>query len=107
MSESQQSENVQIPGYSFQPLWCERSKADESDGGGGDGGDGDESDGNESDGEKSYAELEEMHGRKHVEDLYRDDPDNAELLEYLCETDGSLSNEDLGLDKDGNRDDDP
>jgi hypothetical protein len=53
-----------------------------------------------------YALLEE-YGRAHLEDMRREDPDNPELAAVLDETDTSCSNEDLGLDKDGNRDDDP
>ena len=55
---------------------------------------------------KDWAALEEGHGRAWVEaERYPYDPDPS-LVAYLNETDTSCSKEDLGLDNDGNRDDD-
>jgi hypothetical protein len=55
---------------------------------------------------KDWAALEEEHGREWVEaELDAYDPDPS-LVAYLNETDTSCSKEDLGLDDDGNRDDD-
>lgn len=57
------------------------------------------------DDELTWAEKEEKYGRAWVEaELNPYDPD-PELERYLSETDTSLDNEDLGRDKDGNRDD--
>jgi hypothetical protein len=53
-----------------------------------------------------YEQLAENHGRAYVEALLDPhDPDPA-LVEYLNETDISLTNEDLGLNANGERDDD-
>jgi hypothetical protein len=55
---------------------------------------------------KDWAALEEEHGRAWVEaELDPYDPDPS-LEAYLNETDISASKEDLGLDSEGNRDDD-
>jgi hypothetical protein len=66
----------------------------------------DESESSDDHDETNYAELEEMHGRAYVRgmlDPYDPDP---KLVAHLNETDTSCSNEDLGRDEDGNRDDD-
>lgn len=57
------------------------------------------------DGSIDYERMEQDHGRDYVEAEVADslDPDG---IEYLNETDTSCTNEDLGLDDKGNRDDD-
>lgn len=58
------------------------------------------------DGRVDWAEVEEELGRDAVEaELDPFDPDPA-LEAYLDETDTSCSNEELGLDEHGNREDD-
>lgn len=57
------------------------------------------------DGSIDYESMLEDHGRDYVEAEVADSNDPAGI-EFLNETDTSLDNEDLGLDKNGNRDDD-
>jgi hypothetical protein len=57
------------------------------------------------DGSIDYDRMEEDHGRAYVEAEVADSEDPAGI-EYLNETDTSCTNEELGLDEDGNRDDD-
>ena len=57
------------------------------------------------DGSIDYERMEEDHGRDYVEAEVADSND-PEGIAYLNETDTSCTNEELGLDENGNREDD-
>lgn len=65
----------------------------------------DDEDGYQEDGPIDYAEMEAEHGRDYVLAEVADSGD-PEGIEYLNETDTSCTNEELGRDEDGNREDD-